>query len=185
MRRDVSDEEFYKAYGNRNSKNLTPEQSINRSILGKASSMYIKSLNRDELLSCELEAMWKTLQYHEEGKGNKFTTSLWTFTVWACNNLLREKKKKRNRVLVTTSIPIENIDIPVEYDTIDSDYITECFKKLNNKELELVLRQYYLESHTMEEIGKLNGYSKETARKKISKGLAKMRKICSNSVLNQ
>lgn len=55
-------------------------------------------------------------------------------------------------------------------------FVRECLPFLNEIDRK-VINQYYFDGRTFEEIGQINGYSKETARKKVNKGLDNLKKI--------
>lgn len=172
----VSNEEFLKAYGdiNASTKELTQEQKDNRNIIYRVTNKYRKYFDKEELLTFGLNAMWRTLQSHIEGKGNKFTTSLWTFTQWECNRQYKNKIKKKNTIV---TVPIKNLDMEAAAPNPDAEFLREKLAKLPELDI-AVLTEYYLQGYTMQEIGDKHGYSKEAARQKIKKALAKLNKIC-------
>jgi len=172
----VTNEDFIKAYGDINTptKLLTPEQKDNRNIIYSVINKYRKHFEKDELLSISLNAVWKALASHVDGKGNKFTTSLWRFVDWECKRQYRNKKKKKN---VIHTVNIENIEIEEKPRALHKSHIEEKLEELSEFDRK-ILTEYYIEGYTMEEIGKRNGYSKEAARQKIKKALTRLEQRC-------
>ncbi len=163
MRRAVTDNEFEIAYKNRD----------NRKVIDSVTGKYCKVIDRDDLQSAGMMALWRCLGYHDDSYNQKFTTSLWRFTDWECKRVLRSKKNKPQ------SMQLSAIDIDVaETNELseDSKFVRECVQLLPPTEKH-ILEMYYYENRTMEEIGKLNGYSKEAARQKINKSLKKLEEI--------
>jgi RNA polymerase sigma factor (sigma-70 family) len=128
---------------------------------------YAQVLDVDDFESAAMIGLWKTLGYHEEGRGQKFTSSLWLFVSWECRRLLRAKKANVKFVQMSSM----GIDVP-EKNGLDErcQKVKEYVELLSEKDKK-VLKQYYYDNHTMEEIGNLNGYTKEAARQKINKGI--------------
>lgn len=163
MRREVTNEEYEKAYNNKD----------NRKVIDSVTSKYAKKVDKHDLSSAGLMALWRCLSYHDDSFGQKFTTSLWRFTDWECKRILRSQK---NRVSCMQLSAIE-IDLPEEnVMTDDVKFMKECVHLLPKDEKE-ILQLYYYQNLTMEEIGKANGYSKEAARQKINKSLRKLTEI--------
>ena len=58
--------------------------------------------------------------------------------------------------------------------------IIDAIETLPNK-LSKVIKQKFFYSMTMEEIGRKNHYSRETARRNVKRGLEKLKEICKSS----
>ncbi len=163
MRKEVSNEEFETAYKNKD----------NRKIILNVTSKYRKSIDCHDLQSAGMMALWRCLSYHDDSFNQKFTTSLWRFTDWECKRLLRSQKNK----IQCAQLSVIETDFPENQSMSDNEkYIKECINllpALDKKILEL----YYYDNRTMEEIGTINGYSKEAARQKINKSLKKLEEI--------
>jgi RNA polymerase sigma factor (sigma-70 family) len=164
QKRKISNEEYETALADIN----------NIKIIQKVTSRYTNLIPQDDLKSCALHALWRALTYHDPNRGQKFTTSLWRFTEWECRRELVRQKKKKN------TISFSSIEFDVAADGVNEDvvHIRECLTLLPKTDRE-VLTQYYIDKYTMEEIGKRNGYSKEAARQKINKAVAKLCEIYS------
>lgn len=83
LRRQVSDQEYQKAYNCLD----------NIKIIKRVTRKYKAILNPDELESCGMQGLWEALANHVDGMGQKFTTSLYTYVNWRCMNQVRNNKK--------------------------------------------------------------------------------------------
>jgi DNA-directed RNA polymerase specialized sigma24 family protein len=169
-RRSVSNAEFDKAWAN----------SDNRNIIENVLLRYNQQLSSDERHTCGLHALWRALGYHKEGFGKKFTSNLYQFTHWECRRALREKStsdRRGNQPLPDEEfMPVMNgLDEEQTGDNIG--LLRERMTLLSNEERQLIY-QSYLESRTDEEVGQLNGYTKEAARQKINRAFLRLREIC-------
>ena len=182
-RRHVSNEEFLAVYRG------IPgdEKSINhredcRKVVAAVLGRYKEQFSDDELHAIGMTALWKTLQYHRDIYRQKFTTNLHRFTIWECNRELKRKGRGLEKRL-TRSEMTEDIDSEVNKSRKNSDndnieHMLSCIDMLEHDWQKQLIRQYYLEQLPMEEIGRRNGYSKETARQRIYKTFEALRQIC-------
>lgn len=138
----------------------------NRRVIAKALKAYERSLSEDDLLECGMVALWRTLQKHRPELGQKFTTSLYRFVNWECLNLVR--RAKREKVVYLPEVVAEVVD--------NSSGIEEYLSRLTSADRDLV-RWYYLEGHTIVEIGRRIGLSKEATRKRIGRAFQNLRDI--------
>ncbi len=170
MRKKVTNEQFEEAYGTTDK--LTKTQQDNRNIMRTVTSRYSALIPAEELHTCALQALWRCLSYHDDTKGQKFTTSLWRFTDWECKRELRRKHTKKN----INTVSVFDFDIEEESESPTAESVRECVALLPAQHKELI-NQYYFENRTMEEIGRLHNYSKEAARQKIGKAVRRLQEI--------
>jgi RNA polymerase sigma factor (sigma-70 family) len=163
-RRKVSNEEYSQAYENKEYKR----------VIGRVVGRYVKVLDKDERIIAGLIGLQRCLEYHDESFGQKITTSLWRFTDWECKRILKAKKSKM-KMVNESSISIDSLPNTKEVSE-ETLFVRECLPFLNEIDRK-VINQYYFDGRTFEEIGQINGYSKETARKKVNKGLDNLKKI--------
>lgn len=83
--RIVSNEEMQKALKDPKIKGMISIESMK----------YRKQLDRDQIKSSGLIALWRTLQYHDEKK-SKFTTNLYRFLHWEFRRELQKNNSKKN-----------------------------------------------------------------------------------------
>lgn len=189
-RRSVSNDEFNRAYrGVPGDEASLRAAADNRNVIKGVLRKYSKQLTKDELFTCGLNALWRTLQYHRDCFNQKFTTSLHRFTDWECKRELRKKRGGRGRVR-PVEVPFadmlniaardnNNTNFKMGGDPADDDlrHVTECIDLLDDDTQKQVIRQYYFEHLTMEQIGRVNGYSKETARKNLRSAVDALREV--------
>lgn len=144
----------------------------NQNIIKTVTNKYRAIISIDDLQRCGLHGLWRALQYHQDGRGQKFTTSLYRFVDWECKKELNRITKQRKNVSLETI----KIDVPYWGPTEDTEHLRECLKLLPKPESQLV-DMYYFRDMTLEEIGRNNRYTKEAARQKLNKAVQKLTKI--------
>lgn len=132
----------------------------NKAIIFTVTRKFFKVLDEDERRGCGLAGLWKTLAYHIDGKGNKWSTSLYGWTLKECIRELKSKQKNRKNTFLVEDFRDDNF----YYKEIIRDIILD----LSSKERELFI-QYFIERRTLKNVGEINGYSKESARTKINR----------------
>lgn len=177
MKKKVSDEDFVKAFGQLDTpiEKMTKEQRDNHKLMRSITNKYSNILNEEEIYSCMMRATLRCLEHHENDKGNKFTTSLYRFIKWECNRELAKKFKETNNQFVSIN-EFDNFDCQAEEESDDISSLRECISLLSITDQELI-KDYYFDRYTMEEIGKKHNYTKEAARQKINKALVKLKEL--------
>lgn len=171
VKRQVSNQEFETALKN------TDNVNIMRSVCRK----YGNILSCDDLRSCRLQALWRTLQSHRAEFGQKFTTSLHRFTHWECLREVARLQRWRERHSNLWLDDSDEVDKDAFEEREEKSFVGECLGLLPEQWQEDIIRDYYFDSYTMEEIGQRNGYSKESARQKINKAMASLKEICTQA----
>lgn len=187
---DVSDEQFSDAYYGGSSEESKNSAGDNRGILRGVSRKFA-SLDEDERSSCEMIALWRCLRHHKEGFGQKFTTSLYRFAVWECCRASAKKSRKAESRMSEDCLPLILRHVVDERDALhyvvdpnkdEIKYVLSRLEDLPYSWQRVVIRQYYVEGLTHEQVGMRNGgYSKETARLKIEQSLQELKLLCLNS----
>jgi DNA-directed RNA polymerase specialized sigma subunit len=129
-----------------------------KKIMDSVCGKYSKTIDPDDISSLRLEILWKCLNSFDESRGVKFTTFLYQQLNYAMMNQLRIRRREKN------GIPFDICQTP-------KDNIEVLLSDLNEKQKK-ILKQRYLDRMTMVEIGKENGYSRETARRAVNSALA-------------
>lgn len=166
-RRTVTNDEFNKALANMN----------NVKIMQEALSKYRGIIPYEDLQRCGLDALWRCIGYHEDNKGNKFTTSLWRFIVWECRRELK-RIRQQGRIHTVSLSQKEDFDISTNVNN-QIKHLHEYITLLDSDSRDII-NQYYFERRTMQEIGDIRGCSKQTIGQKIHKALIELRKMCNN-----
>ena len=133
-----------------------------RNIIYKACSRYQKAIDPDEMESIKMQTLWRCINRYDATRGAKFTSFLYQQLGFACKNELKKKRPE---------YPCENIEVIDDQDMRLE--IKEIIDDMPEKHAKLI-RQRYLDNMTMKEIGLANGYSRETARRRVLSAV----KIC-------
>mgnify|MGYP001579968962 CR=1 FL=1 len=163
MRKEVSNKEF--EYANNNIDNIN--------IIRKVTSKYNKQIDQDVLKSCGLTALWKCLSYHDNSKGQKFTTNLYKFTDWECKKQLKTQKSQKTMYQFPKNFDIHTCQ------NKNSEYIKDCMDSLSIKNKEII-QQYFFDNKTMSEVGQMLNISKEAVRQKLNRAISDLKKVYFN-----
>mgnify|MGYP003679755676 FL=1 len=133
-------------------------------IMNKVSSKFQRGVDFDDIQSVKLDTLWKCVENYDAAKGAKFTTYLHNQLSYAFRNVLKKKKSHFNLGELHTSVMDKH-----DYSRDASDVVNGLPKHVSH-----ILEQKYLYNMTMVEIGNANGYSRETARRRLQNAI----KIC-------
>lgn len=129
-------------------------------IMKTVENKYSKNIDPDQLESIKLNTLWECTKKYDETRGAKFTSFLYQQLTFAFKNELKRKKKEFS----TENIEIVQPFVKNNQDTYElMDGVPVDMKK--------IILQKYVYNMTMVEIGKANGYSRETARRKLQKAV--------------
>lgn len=128
-------------------------------IMATVGSRYARNIDPHQLESLKLDVLWKCHKRYDPTRGAKFTSFLYQQLNFAFKNEL----KKKRREFATEDMGNNTPDRPVSREIEILDGIPNHMANL--------LKQRYVYNMTMVEIGKENGYSRETARRKLSYAL--------------
>jgi len=131
-------------------------------IMNSVCNRYRRSIDLDQIDSIKNNILWKCVDTYDESFGAKFTSYLYQQLSFACRNEL----KKKNKEFCTENISQNTIDPRTQY----SGSLSEVVDGLP-KECADIIVQRFIYNMTMIEIAKANGYSRETARRKVSKAI--------------
>ena len=157
--RKVRDEEFNKELKNIN----------NIKIMNKVCGFYSKIIPREDLHRCKLVALWKAMSRFDESCGQKFTSYLYNSIKCECQKELYVINKSRKGLDYNDDL----------YSCCDQNHV-DIFDAIETlpPNLQIAVKQRFFQGFTMEEIGKTNNYSRETARRYVKKGVEKLKEIC-------
>ena len=133
-------------------------------IMNKVASKYQNSVDPDDVESIKLQTLWKCQKEYNKDKKTKFTTYLFNQLGYAFKTELKKSKKSMNVGEYSGGI----IDTDNYYQDA-KDMVTGLPEGVSK-----ILEQRYLYNMTMVEIGNANGYSRETARRRLQNAI----KIC-------
>ena len=146
----------------------------NMNIIRKVTARYSSAIHPDDLRTCGLNALWRTLQCHDPSYNQKFTTSLYRFTEWECQ---RELRRRRTKVLSLT-VPLEQAapdDVADEcLPSTDIEMVREAISALDEQDREII-QFHFIEGHSLRDASRRFGFSKQMARKKKQEALRKLK----------
>jgi len=151
-------------------------------IMNAVANRYNRSIDRDEIESIKMITLWKCRDRYDPTRGVKFTSFLYQQLSFAFKN---ELKKKRDMVYLdgsqldffgyaggrsTKNLKLKSpfIDHRKEF----TDILTGLPEDVSS-----ILKQRYIGNMTMVEIATANGYSRETARRRLKRAV----RICKKS----
>ena len=139
-------------------------------IMNAVSNKYSKSIDFDEIDSIKMLTLWKCIEKYDPDRGAKFTSYLYQQLSFAFKNELKKKKQMWYR---------DNAQIDIISNNDDHDSHIEFRDTISGlpEDVSTILRQRFLGNMTMVEIAKANGYSRETARRRLKTAI----KICKKS----
>lgn len=126
-------------------------------IMNAVGSRY-RSIDPDQLDSIKLNTLWECSKKYNPNRGTKFTSYLYQNLVFAFKNELKKNIRE---------FPTETIELNTP---ARANNTTDIFDGMP-KEYANLLEQKYVYNMTMNEIGDRNGYSRETARRKVAKAV--------------
>ena len=158
-------------------------------IMNAVANRYSRSIDRDEIESIKMITLWKCIDNYYPTRGEKFTSYLYQQLSFALKN---ELKKKRDMVY------LDNVELDffcyargnstknlraakdayypkslfVDHRKEFTDALTGLPEDVSG-----ILKQRYIGNMTMIEIARANGYSRETARRRLKRAV----KICKKS----
>tara|TARA_Y100000310_G_C20514274_1_gene730408 strand:+ start:569 stop:1054 length:486 start_codon:yes stop_codon:yes gene_type:complete len=140
-------------------------------IMNAVSNRYNRSIDRDEIDSIKMITLWKCIDKYDASRGAKFTSYLYQQLSFAYKNELKKKKQ----MLYLDSLQLDFI----KSDSVYRDSSREFMDVLSGlpKDVSDILKQRYIGNMTMVEIAEANGYSRETARRRLKRAV----KICKKS----
>ena len=139
-------------------------------IMNTVSNKYSRSIDRDEIDSIKMITLWKCVDKYDPERGAKFTSYLYQQLSFAYKNEL--KKKKQMLYLDSTKLDF------IKSDSVYRDSSRNFMDILIGlpEDVSGILKQRYLGNMTMVEIAKANGYSRETARRRLQRAVKLCRK---------
>ena len=126
-------------------------------IMNAVASRY-KTIDPDQIDSIKLNTLWECIKKYDPEKGAKFTSFLYQNLNFAFKNELKKKSREFSTDVLENNTP----DTTVSNSDIFDGIPLESAK---------LIKQKYIYNMTMNEIGKMNGYSRETARRKVAKAV--------------
>jgi RNA polymerase sigma factor (sigma-70 family) len=138
-----------------------------QNIMNKISNRYRNNVDLDDIESIKMNTLWACIKKYDPARGTKFTSYLYQQFSYAMKNKVKKKRWEFN-----TDI-IEKADVKEQSKMEIIDIITGL-----DEEDSKILTQRFYDNMTMKEIGRKNGYSRETARRRLKNAI----NLCKNIV---
>ena len=138
-----------------------------QNIMNKVSNRYRNSIDVDDLESIKMQILWRCMDKYDPDRGTKFTSYLYQQLSFAYKNKIKKKRREFNVDI------IENVDKKQQARM----EVRDILMGLDPEDRDVLNKRYY-HNMTMLEIGRSNGYSRETARRRLKKALKVCQKNC-------
>jgi RNA polymerase sigma factor (sigma-70 family) len=138
-----------------------------QNIMNKVASRYKNAIDFDDIESIKMQTLWKCIDKYDPNRGTKFTSYLYQQITFAFKNKLKKKRVEFN------SNSLEKVDIKNKGRMEVLDILTGL-----DPEMRDILNKKFYYNMTMVEIGQSNGYSRETARRRLEKAIKICKKNC-------
>jgi RNA polymerase sigma factor (sigma-70 family) len=139
-----------------------------RNIMNKVAGRYKNAIDLDDIESIKMQTLWNCIKKYDPTRGSKFTSYLYQQLSFAFKNKLKTKS-----IEYSNNGPVEKQDwrTSTKYEVID------VLTGLDSDLTEVINQRFYY-NMTMVEIGEANGYSRETARRRLKKAIKMCQKNC-------
>ncbi len=134
-------------------------------IMSAACWPYSYNIDKDEISSLQMDTLWSCIQKYDPERGSKFTSYLYQQLSFALRTKVKKKKKEYASEKIEENTPCNKFQSEMN-----------CYDMLEGlpENVSNIIKQRFVKNMTMNEIGTENGYSRETARRKLIKAV----KIC-------
>ena len=139
-----------------------------QNIMNKVANRYKNAVDFDDIESIKMQTLWRCMDKYDPDRGTKFTSYIYQQLSFAFKNKIKKKRREFNVE------SIENVDRKLQ----SKMEVKDILMGLDSEYTDIIHKRYY-QNMTMMEIGKSNGYSRETARRRLKKAI----KICQNSCI--
>jgi RNA polymerase sigma factor (sigma-70 family) len=137
-------------------------------IMNRVSNRFNKNIDPDDIESIKMNTLWKCIIKYDDSRGTKFTSYLYQQLSYAYKNKVTKKRKEFNCTHIMEKIDTKQLEYNEYFD------ITRGYDLSDTH----ILDQKFLQNMTMKEIGKANGYSRETARRRLKNAVKKCKNTC-------
>ena len=138
-----------------------------QNIMHKVANRYRNAIDFDDMESIKMQTLWKCIDKYDPERGTKFTSYLYQQITFAFKNKLKKKRIEFN------NDSLEKVDTKHTARMEVFDILTGL-----DSELRDVINKRFYHNMTMVEIGESNGYSRETARRRLKKAIKMCKKNC-------
>lgn len=151
----------------KNIENYLKDSNI-RNIINSVSNKFMYALDHNDISSISMVTLWKCIEKYDPTKGAKFTSYLYQQLLYALKNELKKRSIEYSS---------DSIEQPIDFHA--KNEVFDILESLPNG-MKILLQQRFFHNMTMTEIADENGYSRETARRRLKKAI----RMCKNLVKN-
>jgi RNA polymerase sigma factor (sigma-70 family) len=137
-----------------------------QNVMNNIAARYKRNIDVDDIESIKMDVLWRCVKKYDPNKGCKFTSYLYQQFSYAMKNKVKKK-----------SLEFNVISGHIDAKTIDRMEIVDIITGLDAEDYQIIQQRFY-DNLTMKEIGVKNGYSRETARRKLKNVLTLCKNIC-------
>jgi RNA polymerase sigma factor (sigma-70 family) len=149
----------------KNIENYLKDSNI-RNIINSVSNKFMYALDHNDISSIAMVTLWKCIEKYDPTKGAKFTSYLYQQLLYALKNELKKKN---------IEYASDSIEQPISFSI--KNEVFDILESLPSG-MKTLLEQRFFHNMTMTEIADENGYSRETARRRLKKAI----RMCKNLV---
>lgn len=159
---EVTDADFELAYKNTD----------NKKIIYSVCKRFSGCLNHDALLGCGHRGLWKCLRSHDSSYNRKFTTSLYQFVLWECQQEIKQESTYNRHSPIEDCVE-ESTDLPLDLHNNVLDI--EKYIRLLPANYQNVLRQRFFSNLSLDEMAKIHSCSKQCVSASLKRALNKLK----------
>lgn len=141
-------------------------------IANRAASRFYGIMNKEEINSCIINAVWKALETYEEGSNCKFSSYLYIGVLMECQTFYKANIYKNEFSYINNA---DSTPKTLAYIDMMDEIFTYC------EDPDLIYDRYY-KNMTIQEIADQRQKSGQTIRVKIKKDLQRLKNNLTNSV---
>ncbi len=153
----------------------------NRNILEAVSKRFRQGLTPGERRSACLLALWRALQGHRDGMGNKFTTSLHQFASWELSTEARRAARWRRQS--GRGEDAEPAERAPRIDPEDLEHVMTRLSVLPENQREVFLNR--LSGMRVTEIARVAGCTRTTASTWLNAAIRTLMAVCGDGVVDE
>lgn len=148
-----------------------------RALVWSVFRRYAGQIHRDELEDGIPYVIYRTLGSHEEGRGQKFTTSLVKFARWYASNRLDDKRLRAKRFEQAVEAYRDSCEV------VAPDRLLEVRDELNDVLRDVpegyreVLLDYYVGGHTVESLAQKYGCPRDFVERRLGNAVHVARQL--------
>jgi len=155
MKKVVTDKEFERVYNDEDCK----------LIMANAAKTFYKTLGKDEIETCKIMAIMKSLELFDPSKGVKYETFLYRGVILQCLTSLSFLKKHWRNRLALCKVNKQKDDFYLNKD-LETLEIKECIKHIKDGDL---LVKHYIEGYSITSIADELKVSRQAISQKIAR----------------